>query len=69
MAKKTRCERRAASAARLERLTKGLFESLESIPSYSGKARFMDKVVKVKAVAHNLAWDLKRDEEESRVKL
>ena len=66
MAKKTRFERRAESAARLERLTKGLFESLNSIPPYTGKARFMDKVIKVKGLAHNLAWDLKRDEEESR---
>jgi hypothetical protein len=66
MAKKTRLEQRAESAARLERLTKGLFESLSAIPSYTGKARFMDKVVKVKALAHNLAWDLKQDEAESR---
>ena len=65
MAKKTRFERRADSAVRLERLTMGLFESLNSIPSYTGKARLMDKVIKVKGLAHNLAWDLKRDEEES----
>ena len=66
MATKTRLERRVESAARLDKLTKGLFESLNSIPSYTGKARFMDKVIKVKGLAHSLAWDLKRDEEETR---
>jgi len=66
MAEKPRVQRRAASAARLEKLTKGVVDSLAEIPSYTGKARFMDKVIKVQHIAHNLAWDLKRDEEESR---
>lgn len=64
MTKKSRANRRATSAQRLERLANGLSESLEQIPSYKGKDRLIKKVVKVKTLAHDLAWDLKRDAEE-----
>ena len=43
----------------------GLFKSLDGIPSYTGKARFMDKVIKAKRWhADVLAFDLKLDASE-----
>jgi hypothetical protein len=66
MKEKPIAERRAATAAKLEKLANGLIESLEKIPSYTGKARFMDKVISLQHTAHSLAWDLKRDAEEEK---
>lgn len=63
---KPRSKRRADAAIKLERLANGLVKSLERIPSYAGKARFMDKVFKIQREAHSLAFDLRLDEEEER---
>lgn len=54
-------ERRAKAAARLSKLLEGITNSLEKIPSYTGKARFMDKVIKVRRNAELLAINLKGD--------
>jgi len=35
--------------------------SLDKIPSFTGKARFMDQVKRAQTHAHNLHWDLERD--------
>lgn len=64
MKEKPRLERRADTAEKLEKLANGLIQSLDKIPSYSGKARFMDKVISLQHTAHSLAWDLRRDAEE-----
>lgn len=61
MKEKPALERRADSAEQIEKLVNGLIESLDKIPSYRGKARFMDKVFKVQTHAHNLAWNLRYD--------
>lgn len=42
-----------------------IWANLAQIPSYTGKARFMDKVLAAKTLAHNLAWNLERDAEEA----
>lgn len=58
-------QRRKKQAAELLRSVKSIINSLQKIPSYNGKARFMDKVFQAEKYAHNLHWDLARDAEES----
>jgi hypothetical protein len=36
-------------------------KSLNKIPSFTGKARFVDKVLRAKTYAHNPHWDLEHD--------
>lgn len=57
--------RRALAAARLEKKIQTLLRGLESIPSYKGKAYFVDQVIAAQRQAHSLAWDLARDKEEA----
>jgi hypothetical protein len=62
---KAKIGRRAREAAAVAKLADGLFKALEKIPSYTGKARFMDRVIKVKKrselLAENLAYDVKHE--------
>ena len=53
-----RAKELATDARALYRLTDNLWNALDKIPSFSGKARFMDKVLKVRTHAHNLRWNL-----------
>lgn len=60
-----RLARRALAAVRLEKKLETLLRGLESIPSYKGKAYFVDQVIAAQRQAHSLAWDLARDREEA----
>lgn len=64
MKTKTRLERRADAAEKLEKRLERLFASTDKIPSFKGKAPFMDRINAAKGEAHNLAWELRRDAEE-----
>jgi hypothetical protein len=66
MKAKPREERRADAAEKLEKKLDRLFSSTEKIPSFSGKAAFMDRIKAAKAEAHSLAWDLRQDAEEAK---
>ncbi|BCU78143.1 hypothetical protein [Luteolibacter sp. LG18] len=61
MAAKSRAAQRAAAAKKLEQLVKNLIPALEKIPSYRGKAAFMDRVHKIEKHAYSLAWALDYD--------
>jgi hypothetical protein len=54
-------KRRKQQAAHLLRSVNGVWDSLDKIPSFTGKARFMDQVKRAQTHAHNLHWDLERD--------
>lgn len=58
-------ERRAAQAQALLKSVDRLWARLPNIPSFTGKARFMDAVRRTQTLAHNLAWDLARDVEQN----
>jgi hypothetical protein len=58
---KARAKRRAAAARNLEKRLNTIWSNLAKIPSYTGKAPFMDKVKAAHTRAHNLAWELERD--------
>ncbi len=58
---KERLKDRATRAAAVERKLTSILNGLDKIPSYTGKARFMDKVISAKRIIGSLAWDLKRD--------
>jgi hypothetical protein len=59
--KNNRINKRAKQARALFRLIDGIWNSFDKVPSFTGKARFMDKVLKARTHAHNLRWDLDRD--------
>lgn len=52
---------RAKQATQLDKALKGIRDDMDKIPSFTGKAKFMDKVIKACTHSHNLAWDLNRD--------
>jgi hypothetical protein len=52
---------RARDAAALFRVIDGIWESLDKVPSFTGKARFMDKVLNARTRAHNLRYGLELD--------
>jgi hypothetical protein len=52
---------RAKEAARIKKLVGNLIPALDKIPSYHGKAGFMDRVFMIHTLAHNLAWNLNAD--------
>lgn len=58
---KTIGKRRAQQATALFKVIDRIWDSLDKIPSFTGKARFMDKVLNARTHAHNLRWDLDRD--------
>jgi len=49
----------------IERRFQSIIRDLDKIPSFKGKARFMDKIFAAHTRAYNLAWDLRYDAEES----
>jgi hypothetical protein len=51
---KAQLEKRARDAASLFRLIDNIWNSLDKVPSFTGKARFMDRVLNVRTHAHNL---------------
>jgi hypothetical protein len=55
---KKRLHELAADSRALFKLTDNLWNALDKIPSFTGKARFMDKVLKIRTHAHNLRWNL-----------
>jgi hypothetical protein len=55
-------KRRKQQAARLLNSVNAVWNSLEKIPSFTGKARFMDQVKRAQTRAHNLHWNLEHDE-------
>lgn len=57
----SRAAQRAKEAARIKNLVGNLIPALDKIPSYPGKAGFMDRVFKIHTLAHNLAWNLNAD--------
>jgi hypothetical protein len=61
-----RLERRAKDAAALLKSIERIWAKLPKVPSFNGKARFMDTVLSAQKRAHNLAWDLARDVDEIR---
>jgi hypothetical protein len=54
-------KKREQQAAALLKAVNNIWDSLDKVPSFTGKARFMDKVNRAKTHAHNLHWDLERD--------
>jgi hypothetical protein len=61
---KQRAVRRAKEAAAIAKLVDGIFKDLSKIPSYTGKARFMDKVIKVLHRTNTFASNLNLDSKE-----
>ena len=61
---KAQAEKRARDAAALFKLIDNIWDSLDKIPSFTGKARFMDRVLRVRTYAHNLSFDLEQDARE-----
>jgi len=61
---KSRIKGRARQAAALFKVIDRIWDSLDKVPSFTGKARFMDKVLNARTHAHNLQWDLARDASE-----
>jgi hypothetical protein len=53
---------RTQQAAHLLKALNSVWDSLDKIPSFAGKARFMDKVRRAQVRAHNLHWNLDRDQ-------
>jgi len=58
---KTHAKRRAAQAAAVLKGIDRIWNHLPKVPSFTGKARFMDMILRVQTRAHNLSWDLERD--------
>ena len=56
--------RRAKSADQLSKQLNLVFKNLDKIPSFTGKAAFMDKVIKAYHMAGSLSVNLKADLEE-----
>jgi hypothetical protein len=54
----TRLKELATDARTLFKLIDNLWDAMDKIPSFAGKARFMDKVLKIRTHAHNLRWNL-----------
>lgn len=54
-------QRRADTAEKLEKRLDRLWKATDKIPSFKGKAPFMDKVLAARNEAHSLAWDLRLD--------
>jgi hypothetical protein len=54
-------KRRIAAAKSLDRKLQVIWKNLGRIPSYTGKARFMDKVIAASREAQVLAQNLKLD--------
>lgn len=61
---KATIKKRAQQASALFKLIDHIWDSLDKIPSFTGKARFMDKILNARTQAHNLRWDLDRDKSE-----
>lgn len=59
--KKSTLKRRSDAANKLYQKIDAIWESLEKIPSFTGKARFMDRVLRARMHAHNLNFNLKAD--------
>lgn len=58
---KNQLKKRGQEAAALFKLIDNIWNSLDKIPSFTGKARFMDKVLKARTHAHNLRYGLEED--------
>jgi hypothetical protein len=57
---------RCKEAEVISKHLKGVQDRLNDIPSFRGKAAFIDRINRVSMEAHNLSWDLKRDLEDLR---
>jgi hypothetical protein len=55
---KKRVKELAKDARALFRLIDNIWNSVDKIPSFTGKARFMDKILDARTHAHNLRWNL-----------
>ncbi|WP_009959052.1 hypothetical protein [Verrucomicrobium spinosum] len=64
MKEKSRAIRRAEAAEGIEKKLQSIINDLEKIPSFNGKARFMDKVFRVRTHAFALASNLRLDANE-----
>jgi hypothetical protein len=59
MAKPTPPRTIATRAAELETKLLAIFLESAKVPTFKGKAAFMDRLKKAHGMAHNLAWDAK----------
>jgi hypothetical protein len=59
--KRAQIAKRAQEANALFKLIDRIWDSLEKVPSFTGKARFMDKILNARMHAHNLREGLDRD--------
>ena len=59
-------KRRCKEAEIISKHLKGIQDRLNDIPSFRGKAAFIDNVIRVSMEAHNLSRDLKWDLEDLR---
>ncbi len=58
----TQLKKRAADAAKIKKQVEGVLKAVyEKVPSFTGKARLIDKIENLKTTAHNLDWDLQGD--------
>jgi hypothetical protein len=58
---KATLKRRQQQAAALLKAINRIWDSLDKIPSFNGKAPFMDKVKRAQILAQNLHWNLDHD--------
>jgi hypothetical protein len=57
----SKANERAKEVERLVKSVEQIWKGLDKVPSYTGKARFMDLVLKAKKRAQHLAWNLAGD--------
>jgi hypothetical protein len=58
---RARGTRRAKKAAQIEKLAGSLYSAAFKLPEFSGKARLIDRIGRLKTRTHNLAFDLIHD--------
>ncbi len=49
---------RVSAAEKVNKQAEAVWNALDKIPSFTGKAKFMDRVLELKTHNHNLAWEL-----------
>lgn len=58
---KKRLERRSKLACEIDTALQRIYKTAFGLPSFTGKAAFIDRMKLIQTKAHNLAFDLKAD--------
>lgn len=56
-----RLKRRLSAAEKVNKQVQAAMKALQKVPSFKGKAGYMDRILRLHAHTHNLAWELERD--------